>query len=132
MCKGNTIFSRSSWGRNEAKTELGLEISKTNLGSIEVAKEYWHVKASYYEHIGMAVDELIIFSQNISPTENGNKVRDGIREIWERWKTQITDINEKAIFRNVVVNTGLYFKESSSIGRKQLREKILMEICNHI
>lgn len=130
--KGNSIFSRSAWGRNEAKNELGLEISKANLGSIDVAKEYWHAKAKYYEHIGMAMDELIVFSQNISPTENGDKVRDGLRDIWERWKPQIEDPTEKSIFRNVVVNTGMFFKESTSIGRKQLREKLLTEICNSI
>lgn len=38
MCKGNVIFSRSSWGRNEAKSEIGIEISKTTLGAMDVAK----------------------------------------------------------------------------------------------
>ncbi len=132
MCKGNVIFSRSSWGRNEAKSEIGIEISKTTLGAMDVAKEYWQFKSSYYEHIGLAMDELILFTQNISPTENGDKVRAGLNDLWVKWRPLIEDPSEKIIYKNVLVNTGMFFKESSSIGRKQLREKVLIEICNSI
>lgn len=130
--KGNIIFSRSAWGRNEAKQAIGIDISKGTLGSIDIAVEYWQAKSSYYEHLGVALDEVIVFTQNISPTENGDKVRSGLKLIWDKWKPLITDTQEKTIFRAVLTNTGMFFKESTSIGRKQLREKLLTEICNSV
>lgn len=129
--KGDMIFSRSAWGRNEARNAFGIELSKGNLGSIGVAKEYWQAKSKHYEQLPLAIDELIVFAQDLSPTDRGDKIRQGLHDIWYKWKPSLMyNESEARIFHRVLVNTGVHFKEMSSIGRRQFQEKLLTEICN--
>lgn len=131
--KGDMIFSRSAWGRNEARNTLGITISKGTLGSIGVAKEYWLAKSKHYEHLPLAVDETIVFAQDLSPTDNGDKVRAGLHHLWDKWKPVLLQNEPEArMFREIIVNTGVHFKDMPSIGRRQLQEKLLTEICNHV
>ena len=130
---GNTIFSRSAWGRNEARAAFNIEISKGTLGSIGVAKEFWMANSKQYEYLPIAVDELIVYAQNISPTENGDNVRLSLNEFWEKWRHLMQDnVPERIIFKSILVNTGMMFKDSTGVGRRQLQEKLLTEICNTI
>lgn len=130
---GNTIFTRSAWGRNEAKAAFNITISKGTLGSVDVAKEFWCANSKHYEHLSVAVDEVIVYAQNISPTENGDKVRLSLNEFWEKWRPIMQDnLEERIIFKSILVNTGMLFKTAPGIGRRQLQEKLLTEICNNI
>lgn len=130
---GNTIFSRSAWGRNEARAAFNIGISKGTLGSIDVAKEFWMANSKQYEYLPLAVDEAIVFVQELSPTNNGDKVRAGLHHLWDKWKPVLLQNEpEVRMFRAIIVNTGVYFKDMSSIGRRQLQEKLLTEICNTI
>lgn len=132
MCskKGTLIFSRSSWGRNEIKELLDVNLMKSNMNSIDVAKAYWHQKSMSFDQLGPALDELILFSQNLSPTTNGSVVLQGLRDLWFSSLKDSLEGEEKEIAYSIVVEIGTYFKESPSIGRKQFREKVLESICN--
>lgn len=130
--KGDAIFSQAAWGRNEAKAELGIPLEKAKTSSTDVALSYWHSQAYMFEHLGIAIDELLQYVGTLNPTHNGAEVRQALHDQWNKYKPQFSDIQEKKIYRDVLVNTGTYFRVSGGIGRNQLKEKILTELCNSL
>lgn len=129
---GDKIFTRSAWGRNQAKAELGIPLKKANTSSVDVAISYWHSQAYMFEHLGLAIDELLLYVGELNPTHNGDEVRQALHDQWNRYRLQFTDTREKKIYRDVIVNTGTFFKTSGGIGRQQLKQKILIELCNSL
>lgn len=130
--KGNKIYSKTSWGCHEARLELGVVISKTKESSTEVALAYWHSQAVFCEHIGVAIDELLQYVLTLNPTHNGDEVRQTLRDQWEKWRPQFSDDMEKVAYKNVLTSVGLFFQDAGGIGRKQLKDKILLEVCNNM
>lgn len=128
--KGDVIFSQSAWGRNEARSELNVSIEKAKASSTDVAIAYWHSQASKYELVGIAIDELLLYVGTLNPTHNGAEVRQALNELWYKYRPQLSDTTEKHIYRTVLANTVTFFKVSGGVGRKQLKEKILQELCN--
>lgn len=132
MKTGDLIFSRTAWGSREAKAAIGIKISKSTLGSMAVAEEYWREKSSNYEDLSLAIDEVILFSQNMSPTVSGTVAREALKMLWESWKTGFSQLEEKILFRQIMVDIGTVFKDYSVVGRNQLRQQILKTVCNSI
>jgi hypothetical protein len=85
-----------------------------------------------FEHLGLAIDELLQYVGTLSPTHNGEEVRQTLHDQWDKYRPEFTDTQEKKIYRDVIVNTGTFFRASGGIGRKQLKEKILAELCNSL
>lgn len=132
MKKGDVIFSRTAWGRNEAKAAIGISITKPTLGSMAVAEEYWVSMSRQYEDLPLAIDEVILFSKNMSPTVSGTVAREALKMLWESWKTGFSQLEEKILFRQIMVDIGVVFKDYAVVGRNQLRQQILTTVCNSI
>ena len=129
---GNIIFSKSTWGRHETAEVLGFQQSKPNMSSFDLAVEYWEFKSKYYDVLTPALTKVIAFSAESKTVENGKDVLAVLHRVWKEHSPFMVESFEKNALRSILTNTGMYFKESPGIGRKQFREKLFQEICNNV
>lgn len=84
--KGDVIFSKSSWGRQQALGSFNIDILKANQPSIVVAKTVWTSEIIRYSFsiVQYVVDDILEAVQNQTSIGYDNYIN-MLREVWNAY-----------------------------------------------
>lgn len=130
--KGNIIFSKTAWGKNEASTAIGISPVKNTSNSVEIAKMFWMEKSKMFEILPLAIDDVITGVEGSSPTFSESYCRQFLKDKLNQWSEQFNDDYEKGLFKQVIIEAENEFISVGTVGRNKLRQRILTTLCNLI
>jgi hypothetical protein len=128
--KGNLIFSRTSWGKKEASSNIGVSPIKANSNAVEIAKLFWIDKSGMFEVLPLAMDDLINAIEGISPTISESTCRQLLKDKLAQWENEFNDDYEKGLFKQVIIEAENNFISVGTVGRNKLRQQVLTTLCN--
>lgn len=132
---GTLVFKKNSWGRNELFTTFGFGgSSKATLNQVDSAKELLnHMKSQQgWVYLGDALDELLLLSESMSPTDSFKVVNGHLMVFWNKYNglTRDTAPNECHMLQGIVTAVKSDFESLGTVGRNKLRESILTHALN--
>ena len=132
---GDLLFSKNAWSRKDLFTSFGFEgASKTTLGTIEAGKELLnHMSIQQgWVHLKDALDELVSFSEEGSPTDSYNHTIGQLTALWNKQSSLMRDEtpNELAYYQSIVSSIKIDFNGVPTIGRNKLKESVIKHCLN--
>ena len=132
---GNLLTTKTAWSRKELFTSFGFDgASKTTLNPIDAGKELLvHMSAQQgWVHLPEALDKLVSFSEEVSPTDSYNSTIGNLTAIWNHYSGIMRDEtpNELAYFQNVVSGIKGDFEGVPTVGRNKLKESVIKHTLN--
>jgi len=132
---GNLLFTQNSWGRKNLFATFGFDgSSKTTLNTVDAGKELLTHMASQqgWVHLTSALDELVSFSEEVSPTDSYNVIIGHLIAMWNKQSAIMRDEtpNEMAYYQQVVTCVKNDFEGVPTIGRNKLKESIIKHALN--
>lgn len=132
---GTLLFSKNSWGRKDLFTTFGFEgASKTTLNPVDAGKELLtHMSEQQgWVHLKDALNELVVFSEEGSPTESYNVTVGRLTALWNKQSAIMRDEtpNELSYYQSVVSGIKADFDSIPTVGCNKLKESVIKHALN--
>lgn len=132
---GTLLFSKNSWGRKDLFATFGFEgASKTTLNPVDAGKELLtHMSEQQgWVHLKDALNELVVFSEEVSPTDSYNVTIGHLTAMWNKQSAIMRDEtpNEMAYYQQVVTCVKNDFEGVPTVGRNKLKESVIKHSLN--
>lgn len=119
---GDVLFSKTSWGSKEAKATFGVNITKPNIGSEELALDLLVALGTTEDPLGKA---LLNLTDDVKTVESSGNISGTLEHIHRAFKfTQnAPNVVLTAIYKEVIT-------DNDSVGRAHLRQVIYKTLLN--